>query len=260
MNETSGTVATNLATTDDAGTYPSNTVLGNPGPISNDSQSLAANYTNQDYQFQAPTSSLNSSISTTGTTVEFWFDVNRAPSSNSNAMALYTGNGFALGLYPETGGWEPFINDPYFYGFTEEIDGSPTPNLSSGWHYLAFTSDETTETLRLYLDGNLVGTDSAYNSDNPIGDTPELAAGWQGELADIAVYPTALSEAQIGSHYNAALEVLPPPPVPNSTFYGPSSPSSPGLKSNSHGEPVNDAIGNFSATKTDLTIRGEAIR
>jgi hypothetical protein len=102
-----------------------------------------------------------------------------------------------------------------------------TPNVYNDgqWHYVAATYDATT--MALYVDGQLIGTHStsatAYAGYWRVGG--DSLAGWNldpwgsvsqgttqpnsyyfnGTIADVAVYPAALTAAQVAAHYAAAL-------------------------------------------------------
>ena len=73
------------------------------------------------------------------------------------------------------------------------------------WHYVAWVSDGTT--LKTYVDGGLDNSQAmarATPSSHPgwIGwVAPNPSVFWLGALAEVAVYPLALTPAQIATHY-----------------------------------------------------------
>ncbi len=94
------------------------------------------------------------------------------------------------------------------------------------WHYVVATIGPSGMTM--YVDGQLVGTNSntavqnyagywrvggdnlnGWNLDpwgsNSQGTTEPASYWFNGDIADVAVYPTALSAAQVGTHYAAGL-------------------------------------------------------
>jgi hypothetical protein len=114
---------------------------------------------------------------------------------------------------------------------TETIE---TPNVYNDgqWHYLVATYDATNTTgpnMALYVDGQLIGTATSssaqpysgywrvggdnlngWNLDpwgsNSQGTTEPNSYYFNGTIADVAVYPTALTATQIGTHYAAGLQ------------------------------------------------------
>ena len=104
-----------------------------------------------------------------------------------------------------------------------------TPNTynDGAWHYVVATYD-TSGTLTFYVNGRLIGTNStstaqAYNGywrvggdnlngwnldpwgSNSQGTTQPHSFYFNGTIADAAVYPTALSAAQVAAHYAAGV-------------------------------------------------------
>ena len=108
---------------------------------------------------------------------------------------------------------------------TETIE---TPNTYNDgqWHYVVATYDGTN--MALYVDGELTGTATSssaqpytgywriggdnlngWNLDpwgsNSQGTTQPAGYYFNGTIADVAVYPTALTAAQVQTHFAAAL-------------------------------------------------------
>ncbi len=105
-----------------------------------------------------------------------------------------------------------------------------TPNTynDGAWHYLVGTYSSSSGTLAFYVDGRLIGTNTAssaqggngywrvggdnlngWNLDpwgsNSQGTTQPHSYYFNGTIADVAVYPVALSASQVTAHYAAAL-------------------------------------------------------
>jgi hypothetical protein len=113
---------------------------------------------------------------------------------------------------------------------TETIE---TPNVYNDgqWHYVVATYDATNTTgpnLAFYVDGQLIGTNTSsaaqaysgywrvggdnlngWNLDpwgsNSQGTTQPASYYFNGTIADVGVYPTALSAAQVATHYAAGV-------------------------------------------------------
>ena len=97
---------------------------------------------------------------------------------------------------------------------SQQVIASTSPYNDGQWHYAVAT--ESAQGMRLYVDGELVGSNSvttpaSYNGYWRIGgDTGwEGATYWRGTLDEVAVYPTALTAEQVQSHYDLGRGILP---------------------------------------------------
>jgi hypothetical protein len=118
--------------------------------------------------------------------------------------------------------------------YNNQIVTIETPNVYNDgqWHYVVATYDATNTSgpnMALYVDGQLIGTTTtssaqgysgywrvggdnlnAWNLDpwgsNSQGTTEPNSYYFNGTIADVAVYPTALTAAQVAAHYAAALQ------------------------------------------------------
>ena len=86
---------------------------------------------------------------------------------------------------------------------------------SSSWTHIAVTADGTN--LKSYTNGVLLGTVANTWTPASIGAQPHFDIGdsgpggsrfFNGNIAHVAIYPTALSAARILAHYKAAATVL----------------------------------------------------
>jgi hypothetical protein len=76
------------------------------------------------------------------------------------------------------------------------------------WHHVVATADGATQQAALYVDGAPIATSldpfihAAMGASAPsrIGGDP-YTAPWEGRLDEVAIYPTALTPAQIAAHY-----------------------------------------------------------
>jgi Concanavalin A-like lectin/glucanases superfamily len=112
---------------------------------------------------------------------------------------------------------------------TETVESADTYN-DGQWHYFvaSYNQSASNPNMALYVDGQLVGTTSSsaaqvYNGfwriggdnlngwnldpwgSNSEGTTEPISYYFQGTIADVAVYPTALSAAQVQAHFAAGL-------------------------------------------------------
>jgi hypothetical protein len=124
----------------------------------------------------------------------------------SGIMELYNGSGSALvDLYAVFSGLAPVFR----YGPTPASILSPVSLTQRQWHHLAATLTGTT--MRLYLDGVLVGTEatSSWTATQTI-----LSWGfatthvWKGRLSRAAIYTEALSQAVLQEHVAAGIHHL----------------------------------------------------
>jgi len=111
------------------------------------------------------------------------------------------------------GGWRVVVNpDATFTYFRDNHTwASTSPIPATGYHHIAITYDGTT--LRYYLDGAGAGTFTTSLS--TVTDTGDLQVGNsndnvdpdfdQGNLADVAIYTTALTAAQVSAHHTAGV-------------------------------------------------------
>src|SRR5207244_4511009 len=98
---------------------------------------------------------------------------------------------------------------------------------NGGWHHLVITYDSTT--LSAYLDGQGLGSATFGAALNTVVDGNGLAIGNQfwsywtadeqlvGNLDDVAIYPSALSAAQVAAHFSLSGNSRPTAPVVNAS-------------------------------------------
>jgi hypothetical protein len=120
-------------------------------------------------------------------------------------------------------GWQLWVtsdNNPYgtptAIGFQRwggaatnyNLDSAYSPSLSPDvWHHIAGTYDGSN--MRVYVDGQLQGTSTSGRSISPTTAPLEIAQNvnesvwFPGGIADVAVYPVALTQAQLQTHYTA---------------------------------------------------------
>ncbi len=215
----SGSTAADATTNGFNGTYESGTTQGVAGPFSG---STATSFDGQSGLVTA-----NSSVSGPNAfSIEGWFKT----TTNAGGKLIGFGDqptGFSSNydrhIYMMNDGQIVF---GLWNNATETIE-SPDVYNDGQWHYVVATLDPTNG-MTLYIDGQLIGTNTntvaqpysgywrvggdnlnGWNLDpwgsNSQGTTQPHSYYFGGTIADVAVYPVALSPAQIGAHYAAGL-------------------------------------------------------
>lgn len=81
-------------------------------------------------------------------------------------------------------------------------------NANSGWHHVVMTSKPGEQ--RLYLDGALIGSTAVAVNEVGAASSIRIGSGYaggrffEGLIDEVAIYRTALSEAQVDAHFAAA--------------------------------------------------------
>ena len=139
-------------------------------------------------------------------TVAGWADL--TASDSHGAAILSIGNCVAL-LAHELGHGSPAIS---FWngGSIQTVSASGGSRIGTGWHHYCATFDNTTKALKLYIDGELVGSGTASGSpDYSVGSTtiagdegtPYYALQLTGALDDVRVYGEVLSAQEVVELY-----------------------------------------------------------
>jgi RHS repeat-associated protein len=201
LGETSGNVATDLTSTAN-GQYLDSYVLGDTGPMAN-VPSKATNFGGSNAYVRLNHSA---SLEPAMVTVEAWV-------KPASAIGGIDEN---LVLSPQPGNDENAIPAGYLLridannGTVSYYSGgaraqSPAALPVGVWSYLVGTSDATSA--RLYINGK----QQAVASSTPVnyGGSPNFDAlitryGYPVDMADVAIYPAALTATQIAVHYAAA--------------------------------------------------------
>ena len=197
MNDESGHGATGLYDAADV-------TLGQPGPLGNDPATSIAD--NGDDLAGRAIPSLP--VGAAPRTLEGWVNT-----TSGGWLAGYgvfeTASGFAVQITPD---------DVIVSAASDDLGfETPTTITDGKWHFIAVTTNGATATV--YLDGTSLGTQtfpSALDTvASPLGlligasygdccDNFTGTLGFTGDLADVAIFPAALSAAQITAQYSAA--------------------------------------------------------
>jgi hypothetical protein len=191
------------------GAYTAQATLGQPGPLGNDTAtSISSNGA-------GPAASGDPSLPlyASSRTVEGWINTT---SGGSDYLAAYgtdsTAEGFAVIIQP---------NDVYIQGYNDDLTFTSKAGLEDGgWHFIVVTSNGTSATA--YVDGVSLGTRNFTSTLDTVPSPQglEIGAGTQGccgyysgDLADIAVFPSVLTAAQITAQFAASGLSRPPAPA-----------------------------------------------
>ncbi len=218
LNETSGTTAQDTSGNGANATYSGGATFGVPGPIPGTTAVQLDGSTGSISLPAAPFGNYPTSGSTTNYALSFevWFKA--AAGSQGGVILGQTGGGFVPAVMLRTDG--KIHSSLFWYGSVNGITSSSTYN-DGNWHLLDATYGNGTQTL--YIDNALIGSQSvsetAYASSYVYTLGTGTADGWpggnggssfhfNGQLAQAAVYSSALSASQIAAHWSAAQSEL----------------------------------------------------
>jgi len=218
LDETSGSTAADATGNGSDGIYEAGTTQGQPGPITGDPQTATA--------FDGQSGLVTSASSVPGPqtfSIEAWFKT----STNTGGKLVGFGDS-QTGMSSNYDRHIYMMNDGQlvFGVWTGQTDTIETPRVYNDgqWHYVVATLDSSG--MKLYVDGQLTGTNpttsaqgfsgywrvggdnlNGWNLDpwgsNSQGTTQPYGFYFKGTIGDVAVYPYALSAAQLAAHYAA---------------------------------------------------------
>jgi Concanavalin A-like lectin/glucanases superfamily/Bacterial Ig-like domain len=244
LGESSGTSAADESANANTATYTGGVALGQPGALAAD-QDTAASFDGVNDALSAPDApSLDLS---TGATIETW--VKRAK-SGWQVVVGKPGNGQSR--FENYALWfdsSDYLRAFFGNGVTYSSISSSVP-MDTNWHYVVATYDNAT--IRLYVDGTLNTTASGSIALTPntqpmnVGRDQSSSYFFGGRLDEVAVYPTALTAARVGRHYELGTAVDTSGPALT-------------LDDPSDGDSVADQRPTFSGTAGDETGDGDTV-
>lgn len=207
FDEVAGATANNLGSLGAAGngTYIG-TVLGQASaPAANLGTSAGFNGTTANVRI---TDNAAFDVGTGAFSVELWFNTTTTVRGD---LFTYKGGGGDYGIHSGTGA----VTNAYFNSF----NGSAATPINN-WYHLVNTRGPG-NLFNLYINGVLAasGTDSdTWNIANDIliganhgGNPGIIAIPFNGRIDEVAIYNTALTQAQVQAHFAAAFTFIPEP-------------------------------------------------
>src|SRR5262245_53532601 len=217
LNETSGTTAVDVVGGKN-GTISGGVTLNQAGATSDGDRAMT---------FNGTTGKINvatGAYQTFGTgplTVECWL---RLISITTGVAAFVDMKGNGSGA----AGPALLADSTSFYfrmntGATQVVANGPAAAITDGqWRHLVGVLSRGPDELRLYLNGALIGGPVTFSAGANVSSTQGTGIGtdsagsvWflNGAMDDVAVYPTALTAAQVANHYNVARSAEPISPA-----------------------------------------------
>jgi hypothetical protein len=184
------------------GWYAAAAALGQPGPLATDPATAMSSNSPVD-----PVAAGNPSlpVGASARTMEGWAN---STSSSQQPLAGYgtdqTGNGFTVYI----AGDQVVVS-----GYNDDLSfTAPAPLDDGSWHFIVATTTGTSATA--YVDGTSLGTQTFPVALDTLPTSPGLQIGdamplcncgvFDGSLADIAAFPTALTAAQVSAQFTAS--------------------------------------------------------
>jgi large repetitive protein len=204
MDETTGTTMTDASKNGNNGHYDGIVMLGQPGPLAGDGSTAVA----LDGATGGASVPSSTSLQVNWVTIELWIN-KRAESDYGFYVAKNVVGGGGVGS-----GWFELLNNHNTGRLEFRVGGDVDPVLLStsalalnAWYYVVATYDGIAA--KLYINGKLESTLTAVVAPAQTGDPLYIGRRADGfftnaQLAEIAIYPAALTAERIAAHWQAA--------------------------------------------------------
>lgn len=197
------------------GTYVAGPTLGVGGPLVGET-ATAVSFASASTQQVNVTGRNTYCMAATGQlSVEVWFWPSSASAGGSTNQMLAS-----MSLQWDLDGF--FTTPPTYYATVFDNAGgflaNPTASdvvASDTWHHAILTINNATTTAIFYLDGVVFAQTTAWGGTGvqPAVSTGAVVIGgpsgtWDGRLAEVAIYPSALSAGQVARHYRCGIQMF----------------------------------------------------
>ena len=146
---------------------------------------------------------------TTDFSIQAWVDPSSLPSTGNQAWFVNKNRVYRVGL-DNNGGTTKIIAQHRSGGTYENIEGSTLSDASGGWYHVVFTFDDSSNRLRIYVNGSKINQESYsgstvnQNSEFSIGRRHDTNGGYyNGKIDEVAYWNTELDANAITALYNS---------------------------------------------------------
>ena len=146
---------------------------------------------------------------TTDFSIQAWVNPSSLPSTGNQAWFINKNRVYRMGL-DNNGGTTKIIAQHRSGGTYENIEGSTLSNASGGWYHVVFTFDDSSNRLRIYVNGSKINQESYsgstvnQNSEFSIGRRHDTNGGYyNGKIDEVAYWNIELSDNAIAALYNS---------------------------------------------------------
>jgi hypothetical protein len=209
LNETSGTVASDLSGNGRDGTYGSGVTLNQPSAIVDDPEDASALFNNNSNSYVSSTFDLSDLSAGWQRTWVGWAFRN----ANTTTDVILAGQGARHPLFQIYTGTQNvhFYSDNTVATYANWVNAWPGNRI---WTHFALQIDDVANTAELFINGISKGKQTGMPPINPAAGQFWLGRQsggpyWNGYLDEIAFYPRLLSPTEISQIYNASFSLSP---------------------------------------------------
>jgi hypothetical protein len=152
----------------------------------------------------------NSAFESTDLSIQVWVDPGSLPSSGNQEWFVNKNRVYRIGLENNGGTTKIMAEFRDGSGNYEDLQGTTLSDASGGWYHIVFTFDDSSNRIRLYVNGSVVASKSHNsstvnnNSRFSIGRRDDTnAAYYDGKIDEVAYWNTELSASAISALYNS---------------------------------------------------------